>query len=373
MVNYTYKKKRWRSLARVVDQGGYFFRRPPPTKDLSPKKILVVRLDQLGDVVQTIPFFSSLKTSYPKAEIHALTTSAGKQILKLNNLADHILEWDCPWFDKQRKPSRSKKEVMEWIKKSQFDCVFELRGDVRLIAMLRLAGVKNLIGYGCTGGGFLLDVNVPWNPQVHAIDKNLALLESIGAKNIVLSSKIVPPKMGQTRELRSGKPVLRLAIHPDAGTPAKRWPKERFQEVISRLGHRQDMALELIGLNEKLGQELAEGNESFVNNRMGKTSLEELVQILAGCDGLLTNDSGPAHIMAMLGKPVWVLWSGTADPSVWAPRGNNIKLFVNPTPCAPCSLRQCNVQGHPCLTGIHPEGVCKTISEDLELVFNVHL
>jgi len=360
---YIFKKKTWFYLARCLDALGYLFRKPKQSERLSAKKILVVRLDQMGDIIQTLPFIESLKSSFPDAEIHALTTSVGEELLSHQNLASTFV-WDSPWFDAGRKTSIRKSKVYEWIRSHQFDCAFELRGDIRLIWLLRRSGVKSLVGYGVTGGGFLLDVEAPWKRTDHAINKNLTLLEAIGGK--IAQTVPVLRAFQELKEHERGKnPRLRLAVHPDAGTPAKRWPITRFKDLMKTLAQQRPVEFILIGQNAAMGEELEKNFTGPTKNMMGRTTIKELIGVLAQCDGLITNDSGPAHVMAALEKPVFILWSGTADPSLWAPRGKNIFILSHSVPCSPCSLAQCPVPGHPCLDEISAEQVSSVITRSV--------
>lgn len=326
------------------------------------KRVLVSRLDQLGDIVQSLPFLFSLRHFFPDAEIHFLTTPTGAELLSGQGCVDRIHVWNCPWFDRTRQDGQSVYAWMKRLREFRFDCAFELRGDVRLIALMKMAGVKNIIGFGATGGGFLLDVEVPWKPHVHAVDKNLLLLEALDAP---ILERV--PRMRRVANVPThDRPAF--AIHPDAGTAAKRWPIKNTIRVINELNATGYVSCALVGLNAKMGGEISAALKFPIDNRMGKTNLKELIEFLNGCAGLLSNDSGPAHLMAALGKPVWIVWSGTADKSVWAPRGDKVTLFDFPVPCAPCSLSSCPVDGHPCLTGIRVEDVLHSITSHFQML-----
>jgi len=360
MRTYVFKKKKWRILARLADFVGFSFHRPPERISIDPKRVLVVRLDQLGDIAQTLPVFASLKASFPNAKVDFLTTSAGRELMEICRFSGNILAWDCPWFDRKRKPTLSSRQVKDWVRKGNYDVVLELRGDVRLMIFLKGLGIKNLVGYGATGGGLLLDVHVPWDAALPAVDRNLKLLKAIGGEDkykipeIIL--KGVPSRKGKT---------FRLCVHPDAGTPAKKWSVKNYVQIINDLLLMGVVDIRLIGLNEKLGEEIESQVSSKIKNEMGKTTLSRLISILSQSDGLLTNDSGPGHLMAALGKPVWVVWSGTAEAKVWAPRGTKVHLFEHSVDCAPCSLSQCPVPGHPCLLNITPQKVSSKIKEQI--------
>lgn len=356
---YAYKKWYLRILAAVLDFIGHAVRSPKKDATLSPQRVLVVRLDQLGDIVQTLPFFSSLKRFFPDAEIHCLTTSVGAELLSGQGVVDRFHVWNCSWFGRTRTDRQS---VLHWIRKIRtcdFDCVFELRGDIRLITLLKFADVRNLVGYGATGGGFLLDVEVPWDSECPAVDKNSCLLEALHIPVVDRVPRLLTPKIKKSTQ----KPVI--AIHPDAGTEAKRWPLSNFVQVINQLKSVCDVSVVLVGLNKKMGDEIMGQAKFPVDNQMGKTNLKQLIDCLNQSDGLLSNDSGPAHLMAALGKPVWVIWSGTADKSIWSPRGDKVILFDHAVPCAPCSLSICPVSGHPCVSEISPEKVTQSITAHL--------
>lgn len=366
MRNYAFKNKRRINAARWVDRLGYLFRRPLSYKELNPRRLLVIRLDQMGDVVQTLPALKALRHSYPKARIDCLTTSLGQQIIQATGLADRFFVWNCAWFDPGRPAGVPFLKLARWVKEGAYDVALELRGDARLIFLLRLLGVKNIVGYGCTGGGFLLDVDVPWNSQMHAVDKSLKLVEAIGAQAAGDEPDLASKYSRPSTVGAPGGNRFRLAVHPDAGASAKRWPVENFIRLLARLLLDASVEVDIIGSNSLIGEAFETELEGRVRNHMGKTTLPQLIDLLAQCDGLITNDSGPAHVMAALGKPVWILWSGTADPTVWTPRGKgDVFLFQNAVACAPCSLANCPIEGHPCMTGISVERVWQSLNSFL--------
>ena len=103
--NYAYKKKHIFWFIYLLDSLGYLVNKPDEKREIHPKKILVVRLDQLGDIVQSIPFFKNLRKSFPGCQIDALTTPAGEIILNAADCADKIHVWNCSWFQFEKKPA----------------------------------------------------------------------------------------------------------------------------------------------------------------------------------------------------------------------------------------------------------------------------
>ena len=104
-------------------------------------------------------------------------------------------------------------------------------------------------------------------------------------------------------------------IHPFSGSARKNWPIENFREVASRLGLTQWLA----GPEESL-----DGSTHF-------DSLLDVAKLIAGAKLYIGNDSGITHLAAAAGAPVIAIF-GPTDPRVWAPRGDNVRVLVNPTP-----------------------------------------
>jgi heptosyltransferase-2 len=83
-----------------------------------------------------------------------------------------------------------------------------------------------------------------------------------------------------------------------------------------------------------------QGGTVRLKNWMGKTSMGELIDLLRGCDALLTNDTGTMHLAVMLGVPVVSVF-GSTDPAATGPVGPNHRVLQHKVPCGPCFLREC--------------------------------
>lgn len=160
----------------------------------------------------------------------------------------------------------------------------------------------------------------------------------------------------------------RIGLCPGAEYgPAKRWPLERFRKVMDRLLP-YPIVWVLIGTAAEatLATPLVDGFPGLVENRIGKTSLAELIRIIKGLDLLLTNDTGSMHLAALFDIPTVALF-GSTDPALTGPQGNIHRILHHPVECSPCFLRTCPIDFR-CMTRITPEEVVNAISEQLELV-----
>lgn len=361
--------KRW--LAAGLDPLGELLLGASPPLDQppwGPGRTLVLRLDQLGDVVQTLPFFDALADLPPGGPVEVLTTPAGAELLQGHPQISRVHAWSCPWFHGRRLDPGAFQWLTDFLRRGSYRRTVHLRGDLFPLLCAWWAGIPERIGYAPTGGRFLLTHSRDWQPEAHAVRKNLALAELLGAR---CAGPLPLPRLpGRTGPPARGETPGSIALHPDAGAPAKLWPESHWVELMALLLERTPADLELVGLDRERGERLlaglrerVPGGEVRITNRMGRTSLPELVEVLARVRLLVTPDSGPGHLAAALGLPVVVLFSGVASSSVWRPLGKRVTLLEVEVPCAPCSLRSCPVEGHPCLRGLSPARVVRAVEE----------
>ena len=367
MAQYPFKSfwKRW--LAGCFDAvGGIFFfplrslRKP---LDLAAvRRILVIRLDHIGDVVMSRPAIRALHKKFPHAGIDLLVTEDIAPLFEQSKEIQTVIAAKHGWFN--RKASFVKKWSEFWrlvgiLKTGSYDLGVDLRGDVRNILLMFLAGVKHTIGYGTAGGGFLLNEDVPQGDPQHQVKLNLDLLNSF---HVAQDNKLLPfeysPETARefwkkTETLPPTTLLPRVAIHMGAGYPSKRWPFENFRALIQEIDRQALAQIVLIGTEAEKDAlpDLKLSSERLIDLR-GKTALQDLPVLLDVCDVFIGNDSGPAHIAAAQGLEILLLTSGTNDIRLWYPWTERLSLLQHEVPCSPCALEICPVDGHPCVEEI---------------------
>ncbi len=160
---------------------------------------------------------------------------------------------------------------------------------------------------------------------------------------------------------------FRIGLCPGAEYgPAKRWPIERFRKVMDRLLP-YPIVWVLIGTAAEaaLSTPLLEDFPGLVENRIGKTSLAELIRIIKELDLLLTNDTGSMHLASLFEIPTVAIF-GSTEPALTGPQGTIHRVLRHPVECSPCFLRTCPIDFR-CMTRITPEEVVSAISEQLNL------
>jgi heptosyltransferase-2 len=160
-----------------------------------------------------------------------------------------------------------------------------------------------------------------------------------------------------------GGPYLVVAPGARFGA-AKRYPAERFAAAAESVAAARRIAVVLVGAAEDAAATRAvrDALPSAVD-LAGRTTLGELVGILAGATGVLANDSGTMHLAAALGVPTVGVF-GSTNPRWTAPRGARATALARPVWCAPCYAPTC-VQDFGCMLGIAPEVVARALAAEL--------
>jgi len=196
------------------------------------------------------------------------------------------------------------------------------------------------------------------------IDQFLALAPK--NKNIKTSlSTYLVSKPNQARKFLKGKlkpsdKVLGIAPGAEYGE-AKRWPIEYFAKVaIEAIENNWKVILLGSSNDHDLGRSLDRLTKNKVINLIGKTKLEEVIDVMSICNSFLSNDSGLMHVAASLGiKQVAIF--GSSDPKKTPPLSRHAKLIYLGLSCSPCFERTCPLQHTNCLKNIKPEEIIRKI------------
>ena len=330
----------------------------------SVKNILVIRLDQIGDLVCSLPVFRILKRRFPDAKITTLVGQEGKAVLDQNPFIDRLIVFRSNWFSRNRWANPLEFfQVFSELRKTQYDLGFDLRGDLRNIVLMTLAGVRYRIGYGIAGGGGLLHKAYEYDQSLHQVELNLKLVtdESVQKVNLKPEIHLTPDEkndaLRRLRDFGIQEKARLIAIHPEAGYPSKEWGEHKFKQLIEGLLTDSQSQILIFGLSRanKIAEHFSSSNR--VINLVDKLSLRKMIAVLSRCHLFIGNDSGPSHIAQALGIPAVVIASGQNEYDKWGIWTEPSRILKHQVPCSPCHLRYCNVEGHPCMSRISVEGV----------------
>jgi heptosyltransferase-2 len=156
-------------------------------------------------------------------------------------------------------------------------------------------------------------------------------------------------------------------INPGAAYgSAKRWFPERFAAVGDYLAENYGMTVVLTGGpgEAEIGRDIAAAMQTPPLNFIGRTSVRQMMALLAASRIMVTNDSGPMHVGAAFGVPLVAIF-GPTDHVTTSPFGTRWELVRKPADCAPCLLRQCPTD-HRCMTAVTVEDVNGAVRSLLE-------
>ncbi|MEI8345635.1 MAG: glycosyltransferase family 9 protein, partial [Candidatus Omnitrophota bacterium] len=288
-----------------------FFRRRCPSSTIpAPKSFLVTRIDHLGDVLLSLPVAAELKKRYPQCRVVFLVSSAALALLKNNPDIDEVVLYDAPWFVRQRgSKNRSFFGLAQKLRAMRFDAALSLRGDLRENLLVFMAGIGLRIGYGITGGGFLLNREIAYDTMVPESKRIGALLKTLDIDPGPWRPKLYFDEAEKSefeslwRAWGAQTSKKQVGLQMDAVVASRQWPAVYLKSFCDEFARRfSDARLVLIG-----SKALAHVPAGAVD-LTGKTTIRQLCLLLGRLDSFVGLDSGPSHLAAALEVPTLCLY-----------------------------------------------------------------
>jgi len=313
---------------------------------LQSKKILIVKLSALGDIVLISPSIRALKQKFPFASLSVLTSPRYKELFNHCPDIDRIHTYD------KEGSLLSLVQTIWKLRRRHFDIVIDFQNTARTHSIVFLSAGKRTIGYKRKGGGFLLTDSItceskPIDPVSHQF-KLLARLgiEPADARLEFWSDeddRRAVDNFLKRNHITNGEKLT--AVCP-GGSPrwmTKRWPRERFVELIRELSESCGTRVVLVGGddNNDLKGYFKEHVPVPYIDAIGETSVTQLGELIRRCRVLITGDSAPLHIAAGCSVPFVALF-GPTDPRRHLPAGRGSTICKG-VPCSPCANTTCDV------------------------------
>jgi heptosyltransferase I len=329
--------------------------------DFGALKILILKPSSLGDVVQALPVLRLLKHHLPASEIYWWIDSVLAPLLEgdpdLAGLARFERKrWAAPvhWPDMLGS--------IAGLRAQKFDWVIDLQGLARSGAFAWLANGQVLAGLDESreGARGFYDIIVPRaSYHTHAVDWYLAVLPHLGVPvhNHFVWLPEHPPAAAALKSKWPAGCARWIVLQPGARWLNKRWPAEHFAELTRQLATEFPAArFAILGseADRSLGDIISRAAPDRCLNLAGQTSLPEMIEWLRRCELMVTNDTGPMHVAAALGKSVIAVF-GPTEPRRTGPYGQWQRVVQTKLPCVPCLKSRCGwPQPMECMTAISP-------------------
>jgi ADP-heptose:LPS heptosyltransferase len=324
----------------------------------SVRRILVVKLDHIGDSITALPSVRRLKRVFPAAKITVLAGRGTQAVWKSEPAVENTLEFN--FFHVRSglgtiEVTETESAALEkLLAKKRFDLAIDLRKQPDTRHVLQRSGARILAGFDHQGRFPWLDVAVEWDEDVplrskrcHVSEDLNMLVDAVAAKSEPASdlppAPTAPLKFATALSRRVfSKPLV--CVHAAAGSEMRQWPLPKFSELIDLLLGDGNVNVAMIGGADD--SEVAEGvlkrvvRRRQVFNFIGKIGLANLPSLLSRAALFVGNNSGPQHLAASLGVPTIGIHSGVVDAHEWGPVGPSAMAIRRQMSCSPCFIEK---------------------------------
>ncbi len=313
-------------------------------------RFLVWQTAYLGDVVLTTPLIRTLQENFPGSEVLFVGRPFIGELFK-GWKGLKLLPFSKGFFESFRIAKRIR----------GYDVAIVPHRSLRSALVILASGIPVRIGFDRSEFPLAFTHRVKHSWDLHEVDRNLKLLEPLGCSKL-LRDPWLPMSEGEKRsvlEKFSLEEKSYLVVSPFSNFPLKEWALEEWAKLIKELGKKIEVVV--TGTDGKRAELLSK--EVRFLNLAGKTSLRELMGIIGGARGVVSNDSSPVHIANALGVPAVTVYTSTSPKYGFYPLMGS--FVESKTPCSPCSPnpKRCRTGTKECLRSV-PADLVLEVCED---------
>ena len=352
-------------------------------------RLLVRAPNWLGDIVMALPAIAGIRRHFSSDTLAVAVPTDLARVFSAVPGVDAIVPLGGA---RGELGSRAWREHAQIIASGRFDTVILFPNSFHAAWVAKRARVPERWGYRTDLRGWLLTkaVRRPRRRRGevrHQAEYFQDLVRGLGIDPVppdprVTVSLDLRARAGELLERHGGDPpAIIIGIAPGAAYGhAKRWPPDRFAELIAMLRRELDATCVLVGstgdrdagyaieswlasARQAAGSSSGSAPRGRVVNLIGRTDLLMLMGVLACCRVVVSNDSGAMHLAAALGLPVTAVF-GPTDERATAPLGHH-QILTNPVWCRPCMLRECPID-HRCMTRVSARSVFEAMAQQIQ-------
>jgi heptosyltransferase-2 len=353
------------------------------------QRLLVRGTNWVGDSVMALPALDQIRRGFPKAHITLMVLPWASGIYEDCRVVDEVLLYDR---QEEHRGVGGKISLIQRLRARKFDAVILFQNAFEAALLAKLAKIPLRIGYRRDARGWLLSHALTIDPRLRSLHQSYYYLDLVERllghprtiDSLIRSTVPLPPELppGQwlkisSKRQESARQLLReegisgrkpiVGVNPGASFgSAKRWPKERYANLLDQLAREQEVDIVIFGsaAEVSIAKAIAMGMRHSPTILSGKTTLAGLIALLSCCDLFITNDSGPMHLAAALQIPMLAIF-GPTDEIATGPMSAKAMVIKKKVECSPCLLRECPID-HRCMTGILVEEVYRHAVQHLQ-------
>lgn len=333
------------------------------------RRVLCVRLDNLGDVLMSTPAMHALQVQRPDRELTLLCSRASRVLLPHLPDVEACIGYDAPWVRHGDDAGTAHDEaLLRVLCEARFDAavIFAVYSQSALPAalMCRLAGIPLRLAHSRENAYGLLTHGIrdpePQTKLRHEVQRQLDLVAAVGAwpRNTRLRLQVHEPERRQLRARLAMHGIDAdapwLLLHPGATAESRRWPREHYAQAADALHAELGWPLVFSGSASEaaLIGEVRAAMRAPSLSLAGVLGFGECAAAIEAATLLIANNSGPVHIAAACGTPVVVPYALTnPQHQPWrVPQ----RVLTQPVDCQWCYASRCLSGHHRCLRDIAP-------------------
>lgn len=315
-------------------------------------RLLIVKTSSIGDIIHTFPVVSAIKKERPDVVIDWVVNKPFVELVRLSPLVSDAIAFDRKGLGQWWRPISFIKALGQFkndLLGKKYDIVLDLQGLAKSAFITHLAKAPVKLGFlepreRLARMAYNHTIKTPEAP-IHAIERNLKALAplSIEEPERPAYDLVIPEdaKEAARQKLPDGPYIV---VNPNGRWNTKRWPQERFAEVIRQIYSSHALPSVIIGSADEKDRGLAikKLTKNAAIDLTGAGGFSFLAAILRNATGMITNDSGPMHLAAALETKTVALF-GPTDPEIVGSYGEGHEKLRTTKDCAPCRRRNCDI------------------------------
>ncbi|MCX7661587.1 MAG: glycosyltransferase [Candidatus Omnitrophica bacterium] len=334
---------------------------------LETKKILLVKISALGDVILSTASIKAIKKKNPTYRLSVLIGRREKDILLNSPYIDELIVVD---FKGKDRSSFGLFKLAKILKRKDFDILIDLQNNLRSHLLGFLSGIRERYGFN-RKFGFMLTKRIPYDKMDKGpLEHQERILKLLGIELGNETLELWPSKEDcnyvegflSSFWLTPNKKLIGINIEASQKWQTKTWPKEYIFKLCQRLIQKKFTPI-LTGTEKEYNFVLdLEKNIPGIINACGKTTINQLVCLIKHCSVFVSSDSAPLHIAVAVKTPYIALF-GPTDPKKHLVENERGILLYHRLACSPCYKKRC--KNKDCMYAITPDEVLSAIERIL--------
>jgi ADP-heptose:LPS heptosyltransferase len=328
----------------------------------APARILLLRLERIGDLLMALGAIRAVREHAPDARIDLAVGSWNEAIARLIPGIDLVETVDAPWLARGADGGYRVlvRAARAWRARG-YDLAINFEPDIRTNLLLAFGGAPARIGFSSGGGAAALTSAIAYDPRRHTAENALRLVQvAFGAPledaerwrerpaslelpdDAVAAGRALLERAASEAGIEPSRLVRAplVGIHASGGREIKQWSPARFAAVAASL-HQSEGAITVLtggpgdrAVVDAVRAALPPGTPAI--DLAGRADLVTLAGALRHLALLVTGDTGPMHLAAAVGVPLVAIF-GPSDPARYAPAGERARIVRVSLPCSPCN------------------------------------